>query len=78
MGVEYERWLIAKGNVLLPAAATVAKLIELLREQKWIVDPIPASLERLRFEGSRASFADDAWIASQQSLRSGTREDAPE
>jgi hypothetical protein len=57
MGVAYERWLIAKGNVLLPAAATVAKLIELLREDKWIVDPIPANLERLRFEGARESFA---------------------
>ncbi len=57
MSGEYERWLIAKGNVLLPSAATVAKLIEHLREGNWIVDAIPANLERLRFDGARESFA---------------------
>ena len=33
MGV-YERWLVARGNVFLPSAATVAKLIERLRAER--------------------------------------------
>jgi hypothetical protein len=36
MGVEYERWLIAKGSVFQPSAAAVAKLVERLRKEKWI------------------------------------------
>lgn len=32
----YERWLIAKGNVFLPSAASVAKLIEKLAEEGWV------------------------------------------
>lgn len=38
MGVEYERWLIAKGNVFSPAAASVVKLIERLRKESWIAE----------------------------------------
>src|SRR6478672_3312754 len=36
MAARHKRWLIAKGNVLLPSAATVAKLVERLRKEKWI------------------------------------------
>ncbi len=57
MSGAYERWLIARGNVFLPSSASVAKVIELLREDGWIVDPGPGTLERLRFEGERESFA---------------------
>lgn len=52
MGV-YERWLVARGNVFLPSAATVAKLIERLRAENWIVDPASGALEKLRFTGKR-------------------------
>jgi hypothetical protein len=33
----YERWLIAKGNVFAPSAAAVVKLVQLLREDGWIL-----------------------------------------
>jgi hypothetical protein len=56
MGV-YERWLVARGNVFLPSAATVAKLIERLRSENWIVDPASADLAKLRFRGTRAERA---------------------
>jgi len=36
MGVEYERWLIAKGSVFLPSAAALVKLVERLRKEGWI------------------------------------------
>jgi hypothetical protein len=36
MGVEYERWLIAKGSVFLPSAAALVKLVERLRKDGWI------------------------------------------
>jgi hypothetical protein len=57
MGVEYERWLVARGNVFQPSAATVAKLIEKLRAEKWIVDPTSQDLAKLRFRGKREERA---------------------
>jgi hypothetical protein len=36
MGVEYERWLIAKGCVFQPSAAALVKLVERLRADGWI------------------------------------------
>jgi hypothetical protein len=36
MGVEYERWLIAKGSVFLPSGAALVKLVERLRKEGWI------------------------------------------
>ena len=36
MGGKYECWLIAKGNVFSPGAAAVIKLVDRLREEKWI------------------------------------------
>ncbi len=51
----YERWLIARGNVFLPSAATVAKLLERLRAEKWIVDP--SDVDKLRFTGKREEHA---------------------
>jgi hypothetical protein len=36
MGVEYERYLVAKGNAFSPSAVAVAKLVERLRKEKWI------------------------------------------
>jgi hypothetical protein len=57
MGVEYVRWLIAKGSVFQPSAAAVAKLVERLRKEKWIVDPASPELKRLRFQGKREKVA---------------------
>src|SRR5262249_10134845 len=48
---------IAKGNVFLPSAASVAKLIEQLRAERWIVDPGSSDLAKLHFAGSRAELA---------------------
>lgn len=53
----YERWLVARGNVFLPSAATVAKLIERLRAENWIIDPASADLGKLRFRGKREESA---------------------
>ncbi len=53
----YERWLVARGNVFLPSAAAVAKLIERLREDGWIVDPASSALGTLRFRGKRGERA---------------------
>src|SRR5271170_4842768 len=36
MGVEYERFLLAKGAVFSPSAAAVATLVDKLRKEKWI------------------------------------------
>jgi len=36
MSGNYQRWLLAKGNVLSPGPAALAKLIERLRKEKWI------------------------------------------
>ena len=38
MGVEYERYLIAKGAAFSPSAAAVATLVEKLRKDKWLPD----------------------------------------
>jgi hypothetical protein len=57
MPVSYERWLIARGNAFSPAAASVVKLVERLRKEKWLVEPTPSELAKLRFEGKRESLA---------------------
>jgi hypothetical protein len=57
MATEYERWLIAKGNVFSPSAVAVAKLVERLRKEGWIVDPATPDLAKLRFEGRREEKA---------------------
>jgi hypothetical protein len=36
MGVEYERWLIAKGSNFLPSAGALVKLLDRLRKEGWI------------------------------------------
>ena len=56
MGIHYERWLVAKGNVFLPSAAAVAKLVEKLRAERWIVDP-STGLSKLTFSGQREECA---------------------
>jgi hypothetical protein len=38
MADHYARWLIAKGNSFSPAAASVVKLVERLRKEKWIAE----------------------------------------
>ena len=38
MSSEYERWLIARGNVFSPSADAIVKLVTKLRAAKWIVD----------------------------------------
>ena len=52
MGTEYRRWLIPKGNVFCPSGAGIAKLVDKLRKEKWIVDPASASFQKLRFESA--------------------------
>lgn len=55
---KYERWLIARGNVFAPSSAAVAKLIEKLRVEKWILDPKNTSdLAKLRFHGKQEEMA---------------------
>jgi hypothetical protein len=54
---EYSRWLIAKGNVFLPSVAAVAKLVERLRKERFIVDPKSPDFGKLRFEGKRDARA---------------------
>jgi len=34
--MSYQRWLVAKGNVLSPGPAAIAKLVERLRKEKWL------------------------------------------
>ncbi len=53
MGAEYERWLIAKGNVFCPSAEAIVKLVAKLREEKWLVAPDSPELATLRFSGRR-------------------------
>jgi hypothetical protein len=57
MGVEYERWLIAKGSIFSPSSAAVAKLVERLRKERWIVAPGSPELGRLRFRGRSTELA---------------------
>ncbi len=57
MTASYERWLIARGNAFSPAAASVVKLVERLRKEKWVVEPTASELAKLRFEGKRESLA---------------------
>ena len=38
MGAHYARWLVAKGNSFSPAAASVVKLVERLKKEKWIAE----------------------------------------
>ena len=38
MGAQYTRWLVAKGNIFSPAAASVAKLVERLKKEHWIAE----------------------------------------
>jgi hypothetical protein len=57
MGAGYARWLVAKTSYFLPEAASIAKLVEALRGDGWIVDPASPELGRLRFEGVRAERA---------------------
>jgi hypothetical protein len=53
MGVEYERWLVARGNVFSPGADAILKLVAKLRAERWIVDPASADLAKLEFRGPR-------------------------
>lgn len=57
MGAGYARWLVAKGSYFLPEAASIAKLVDKLREEKWIADPASPDFAKLRFEGPRAARA---------------------
>jgi hypothetical protein len=57
MAVQYERWLIAKTSSFLPSTAAVAKLVERLRKEEWIVDPKGPAFSKLRFQGKRESLA---------------------
>jgi len=53
MSTEYERWLIARGNVFNPSPDAIVKLIDKLRAAKWIVDPASPDLAKLEFRGAR-------------------------
>lgn len=58
MGVEYERWLVAKGKMFAPGAEAVAKLVAKLRKERWVVDPASPDLAKLRFQGTREKLAE--------------------
>ncbi len=53
MGVEYERWLVARGNVFSPGADAILRLVAKLRAERWVVDPASADLAKLEFRGPR-------------------------
>ena len=53
MGVEYERWLVARGNVFAPGADAILKLVAKLRAEGWVVDPASPDLAKLEFRGPR-------------------------
>lgn len=57
MVARYQRWLITRGNSFAPAPASIVKLVERLRKEKWIVDPASPELAKLRFEGKREQHA---------------------
>ena len=57
MGVEYERWLIARGNVFAPSAESIIKFVAKLRAEGFIVDPTPANLAKLTLSGLREERA---------------------
>lgn len=57
MGVEYARWLVAKGSYFLPEPLSIVKFVEALRAERWVVDPGSPDLGKLRFEGLRAERA---------------------
>jgi hypothetical protein len=56
MGTEYERWLIARGNVFSPSAEGVVKLIAKLREEGWLPRPGSPELAQLQFRGRREQY----------------------
>ncbi len=56
-GVRHQRWLVAKGNYFSPSAAAIAKLVDRLRAEGWIVDPKAAATSKLRFVGAREEHA---------------------
>lgn len=53
----YERWLIARGNVFAPSGAAVAKLVQKLREDGWILAPGAPELAGLELRGAREEKA---------------------
>lgn len=53
----YERWVIAKGNVFAPSSIAVAKLVQKLREEKWILAPDAVELASLELAGIREERA---------------------
>ncbi|MFO0674675.1 MAG: hypothetical protein U0235_34520 [Polyangiaceae bacterium] len=57
MTVEYEHWLIARGNTFAPSAEAIAKLVAKLRAGNWIVDPASPSFAKLELRGPRAELA---------------------
>ncbi len=56
MGAEYERWLIARGNVFSPSAEAIVKLVAKLREERWLVAPGAAELATFQFRGRREQY----------------------
>ena len=57
MGTEYERWLVARGNVFAPGADSIVKLIAKLRAERWLVDPGSPDLAKLELRGAREELA---------------------
>jgi hypothetical protein len=53
MGVEYERWLIARGNVFHPSADAIVKLVAKLRAEGWLHEPGAPELSTFQFKGRR-------------------------
>lgn len=44
MAAEYERWLIARGNVFSPSPESIIKLVDKLRAEKWIPQAIESGV----------------------------------
>jgi hypothetical protein len=51
--VEYERWLIARGNVFSPSAEAIVGLVAKLRAERWLVTPGAPDLATFQFRGRR-------------------------
>lgn len=69
----YERWLIARGNVFSPSGAAVAKLVDSLREEGWILRPAAPELTRLALRGREEKARRSGGFA----LSPGSPEDGP-
>ena len=57
MAAEYERWLIARGNVFSPSPESIIKLVDKLRAEKWIPQAIETGLAMKSVEADEKASA---------------------